>query len=118
MRLYLIPRPTVVVRNWTTKRLMRISECFLNEQFRPAALVKMAPTGVEDPPESKHIGQNTFYYYGPGGGGAQYPDGYYFNLRGKILVIDFHGPYDDADKTPTPATKRMEEKVLATFREF
>ena len=53
----------------------------------------------------------------PGGGGASYPDGYYFNLRGKILIIDFDGPYED-DKTPTPATKKLEKKVLGTFREF
>ena len=55
--------------------------------------------------------------YGPGGGGVSYPDGYYFNLHGKILVIDFDGPYEN-DKTPTPETKKMELKVLASFREF
>ena len=78
----------------------------------------MAPTGIESPPEPVHAGKNTFYYYGPGGGGVQYPDGYYFNLRGKILVVDFDGPYDNADKTPTATTKKMEQKILASFRIF
>jgi hypothetical protein len=77
----------------------------------------MAPTGIDSPPEPVRIGKNTFYYYGPGGGGVSYPDGYYFNLRGKILVIDFDGPYEN-DKTPTLETKKMELKVLASFREF
>jgi hypothetical protein len=94
-----------------------IGVCALDEDFRPGALVKMAPTGFDSPPESQRMGENTFYNYGPGGGGVQYPDGYYFNLRGKILVIDFDGPYEN-DKTPTPETKKMEQKVLATFREF
>jgi hypothetical protein len=77
----------------------------------------MAPTGFDSPPEPQRIGQNTFYYYGTGGGGVSYPDGYYFNLHGKILAIDFDGPYEN-DKTPTPETNQMEQKVLASFREF
>jgi hypothetical protein len=60
-----------------------IGVCVLDEDFRPAALVSMAPTGIESPPEPLLIGKNTFYYYGPGGGGVSYPDGYYFNLHGK-----------------------------------
>jgi hypothetical protein len=82
-----------------------------------STLQTMAPTGIDSPPESVRIGKNKFYYYGPGGGGVSYPDGYYFNLHGKILVIDFDGPYEN-DKTPTPETKKMELKVLASFREF
>jgi hypothetical protein len=79
--------------------------------------MKMAPTGYDSPPEPVRAEKNTFYYYGPGGGGASYPDGYYFNLRGKILLIYFDGPYEN-DKTPTPATKKIEQKVLVSFREF
>ena len=94
-----------------------IGVCVINEAFSTSSLVKMAPTGIESPPEPVDAGKNTFYYYGPGGGGVAYPDGYYFNLRGKILVIDFDGPYDN-DKTPTATTKKMEQKVLATFRIF
>ena len=95
----------------------KIGVCVLDEVFQTASLVEMAPTGIDSPPEPVRIGKNTFYYYGPGGGGVDYPDGYYYNLRGKILVIDFDGPYEN-DKTPTPATKKMEQKVLASFREF
>ena len=80
-------------------------------------LVEMTPTGIESPPEPVHFGKNTFYYYGPGGGGVAYPDGYYYNLRGKILIINFDGPYEN-DKTPALATKKMEQKILASFREF
>ena len=94
-----------------------IGVCVVDEDFRPDALVRMAPTGFDSPPEPQRIGQNTFYYYGPGGGGVSYPDGYYFNLHGKILAIDFDGPYEN-DKTPTPETKQMEQKALASFREF
>jgi hypothetical protein len=79
--------------------------------------MKMAPTGYDSPPEPVRLGKHTFYYYGPGGGGVSYPDGYYYNLRGKILVIYFDGPYEN-DKTPTAATKTMEKKVVGTFREF
>lgn len=77
----------------------------------------MAPTGIESPPEPFPVGKNTFYYYGPGGGGVSYPDGYFFDLRGKLLVIDFDGPYEN-EKTPTPETKQMERKILESFQEF
>ncbi len=46
-----------------------------------------------------------------------YPDVYYFDLGGKILGIDFDGPYEN-EKTPTPATKQMEQRVLKSFQEF
>ncbi len=77
----------------------------------------MAPTGIDSPPKPIQIGENTFYYYGPGGGGVDYPDVYYFDLGGKILGIDFDGPYEN-EKTPTPATKQMEQRVLKSFQEF
>ena len=91
--------------------------CVLDDVFQTSNLVRMAPTGYETPPDRVRIGKNTFYYYGPGGGGVAYPDGYFFNLRGKILVIYFDGPYEN-EKTPTPATKKMEQKLLASFRDF
>lgn len=94
-----------------------IGVCVIDELFSTSSLVMMAPTGIESPPEPVHAGKNKFYYYGPGGGGVSYPDGYYFNLRGEILVIDFDGPYAN-DKTPTAATKEMALKVLATFSIF
>jgi hypothetical protein len=95
----------------------RIGVCVEHEDFDVSTLVRNAPTGIDSPPEPVRLGKHTFYYHGPGGGGASYPDGYYYNLRGKILVIYFDGPYEN-DKTPTPATKKMEKKVLGTFREF
>lgn len=72
-----------------------ISVSFSDEPFDLQSFVKNAPTGIESPPEPFRAGQNTFYHYGPGGGGVGYPDGFFFNLRGKVLVIEFDGPYID-----------------------
>lgn len=91
--------------------------CMTAEKFRLSALVKAAPTGIDGPPDPVRIGDHTFYYYGPGGGGVSYPDQYFFNLRGKTLSIGFDGPYDN-DKTPSEEAKIMERKMLASFREF
>jgi hypothetical protein len=94
-----------------------IGVCVRSWTFRPSNLVRMAPTGSESQPEPVKVGKYTFYFYGAGGGGVHYPDSYDFNFHGKILVIDFYGPYEN-DKSPTPETKKMELKLLATFREF
>lgn len=91
--------------------------CASNDPFRLSEFVKNAPTGIDSPPEPVPIGRNTFYYYGPGGGGVSYPDGYFFNLNGKTLYISFDGPYDN-DKTPSEEAKTMEKTVLESFREF
>ena len=87
------------------------------EPFDLEGLVKEAPMGSESPPEPTSFGNQTFYYYGPGGGGVCYPDTFYYNLNGKALSISFQGPCV-GDKTPTPATKKIEEKLLLTFRAF
>ncbi|NMC51825.1 hypothetical protein GYA54_03805 [Candidatus Kuenenbacteria bacterium] len=76
-----------------------------------------APTGLADPPKKVILGKNTFYYYGPGGGGVNYPDQYFYNLNGQLLIISFDGPYDNS-KTPTDRTKKMESKLLSTFKIF
>jgi len=81
------------------------------------SLTKSAPTGQETPPEPKIIDGQVFYYYGPGGGGVCYPDQFFYDLRGKPLSISFSGPCVN-DRTPTPATKEIEQKLLATFRTF
>ena len=74
-----------------------------------------APTGFEDiDPEAKKIGANTFYYYGAGGGGVEYPDKYFYDVNGKILAIAFDGPYENS-KTPTDEMKMFETEFLATF---
>jgi hypothetical protein len=85
--------------------------------FDLESFIKGAPTGSESPPEPVKIGDYTFYYYGPGGGGVCYPDQYFFNLLRKTLTIDFDGPCRN-DKTPTPETKEIERRLLATFRTF
>jgi|GEM_PF-4901117 hypothetical protein len=76
---------------------------------------RFAPTGVTKAPASMTFGQNIFYYYGPGGGGVSYPDQYFFNLNGKLLIFIFDGPYDN-DKTPSPAAKQTEGQILATLQ--
>jgi hypothetical protein len=85
--------------------------------FDLQSFVETAPTGIESPPEPVHIGRYTFYYYGPGGGGVQYADAYFFDLRGKTLTVTFDGPYD-GDKTPSAETKKLEPEIMATFCTF
>jgi hypothetical protein len=63
------------------------------------------------------LGGVTFYYVAPGGGGVFYPDDYLFNLRGKILHIEFDGPYFH-DNHPSEEAKKLEPQLLATFRTF
>lgn len=108
-----------------------VSEALINPQFpyaeinvylRPDAFnlqnfVAEAPMGSESPPAPRKFGNEVFYYYGPGGGGVAYPDGFYYDLNGKTLTFEFNGPYAN-DKTPTPETKKIEEEMLATFRTF
>ena len=90
---------------------------FGNKTFDLPGLVDHAPTGIDFPPEPFSAGRNTFYRYGPGGGGVFYPDQYFFNLKGKTLCITFDGPYE-RDKTPIPSTKALEPKLLSTLRVF
>ena len=74
-----------------------------------------APTGNESfNPEQKVFGKNTFYYYGPGGGGVCYADQYFLNLTNKILHFRFHGC--ENDKTPSDEMKFIEQQILSTFR--
>lgn len=95
-----------------------IDVCFLDKAFRESTLIRMAPTGLIEPPEEVIAGKNTFYYYGAGGGGVSYPDTYYFNLRGRILIVYFDGPYDRHSKSPIRGTKAIEQKLLATLEVF
>ena len=43
--------------------------------------------------------EQSFYYYGPGGGGVEYPDQYFLNLKRKTLLIIFDGPYIDGQNS-------------------
>jgi hypothetical protein len=90
---------------------------FEDKAFDLQSLVARAPTGYDSPPEPAPAGPNTFYYYGPGGGGVDYADQYFFDLKGKTLYISFSGPYVN-DKTPSSETKALEPKLLASLRTF
>ena len=91
---------------------------FLDEKqvFNLESLTLLAPTGIEGPPEPKHIGTGTFYFYGPGGGGVEYADRYWFDLRGKTLGFVFQAA--PANNIPSPYTQSIEEPMLQTFRTF
>jgi hypothetical protein len=90
---------------------------FENKAFDLQGLVENTPTGYDSPPDPVSAGPNTFYYYGPGGGGVSYADQYFLDLRGKTLYITFDGPYVN-DKTPSPGTKSLEPRLLSTLRVF
>jgi hypothetical protein len=86
--------------------------------FRPEELTQRAPTGQQDsPPQRIHAAYGEFYYYGRGGGGVNYPDVFYFGIRGRTFSIDFVGPYSESN-IPDPETKRIEPEVLASFHSF
>jgi hypothetical protein len=71
-------------------------------------LLKYAPTGLENnQPQLKTFGQNQFYYFGPGGGGVNYPDQYFYNLNGQVLIFKFDGP---------PAAKQLVSQILSTLK--
>ena len=93
----------------------RIEFSLANEPFDLNNL-GVPPTGQEGPPPAVQEGANTFYYYGAGGGGVEYPDRFFFNLRGKTLSIVFDGPYQG--KSPDEATEKIESQMLASFRVF
>ena len=94
-----------------------LSVVFSSETFDLERIVTLAPNGVIklDPVQ---VGSYTFHYWGPGGGGANYPDVYFFNLRGKTLWFEFDGPYTGTSKSPDEQTRQLEPKVLATFKAF
>lgn len=72
-------------------------------------------TGWVEPSPERVSGQ-TFYYIGPGGGGVTYPDTFFYNLGGRILIIEFDGPYPTESKTPSDTTKAIEKLVLQSLR--
>jgi hypothetical protein len=87
-------------------------------RFRPSELTKYAPTGLQDvPPKRIHAAHMDLYFYGPGGGGVDYPDAFYFGLRGKTFSLLFWGPYK-GDKSPAEETRAIEPLVLASVRKF
>ncbi len=88
---------------------------WLDKRFKPQQLDDISRSG--NPPEPTQIDGVTFYYDGPGGGGVNYSDDYLLILRGKILHIEFDGPYIN-DNHPSERAKKLEPQLLATFRTF
>jgi|SRR5579863_2429200 len=88
---------------------------WLDKRFKLEQLDDISRSG--NPPERTQINGVTFYYVGPGGGGVDYPDDYLFKLQGKILHIEFDGPYVN-DNHPFEKTKKLEPQLLGTFRMF
>jgi hypothetical protein len=86
----------------------------LERRFKPQQLDEISQSG--NPPEPTKIGGLTFYYNHPGGG-VDYSDDYLFKLRGKLLHIEFPGPYTN-DNKPAEETRKLEPKILTTFRIF
>ena len=86
------------------------------QTFNLQSLARLAPTGIEGPPEPKHIGTETFYFYGPGGGGVAYADRYFLGFRNKTLDFMFQAAPDI--NVPSQYTQSIEEPMLQTFRTF
>jgi hypothetical protein len=94
------------------------AKIWVSTEVRPFDLEALtqshAPTGVEFPPAPRQFGTHVFYGYGAGGGGVDYPDQYFVNLKEKILHFDFDGPYEY--KSPNGETRDLEPRILKTFR--
>ena len=87
-----------------------------SDLFDLQMLVRDAPTGYDTPPAPARYGVNVFYHYGAGGGGVAYPDSYYFNLHGRVLELEFDGPYPGNDKSPNAQTQAVEKVILSSFK--
>ena len=83
--------------------------------FNLQDLTRFAPTGVEDPPKPVRVSGKTFYFYGVGGGGVNYPSQYFFDLNGSALAFSFDGPYGD-EKGLTAEGEAMARRILSTLR--
>jgi hypothetical protein len=77
-----------------------------------------APAGLDDtPPATVRVGRRVFSFYGHGGGGVDYSDQYLMEMNGKILSIQFGGPWKDS-KSPIEETKKLETKILSTLQTY
>jgi hypothetical protein len=106
-----------------TTGTMTHNQALINFVYRPRQfsikeLQALAPTGIDQPPTPMRYGRAIFYFYGAGGGGVEYPDEFFVDLRGKILIIGFFGPYKGGSKSPTKETQDLEKKILPTFRSY
>lgn len=89
---------------------------YINQTFNDNYLKNFAPPGLTNiSPVPVTYGNNTFYYYGYGVG-LNNPDRYFYNLNGKILLIEFAGPYGNDSHSPTTITKVYEKIILDSFK--
>ena len=72
--------------------------------------------GLRQSTKGTDINGLTFYDNGPGGA-VDYSDDFPFNLHGRILHVEFDGPYI-SDKHPSENTAKLEPELLTTFRNF
>ncbi len=84
-----------------------------DKAFKLQELASMTSSG--DAPEPTKIGGLTFYYSGLSDREG-YSDYYFFNLRGKLLHINFVDP--NAENSSSHETKESEKEILKTFRTF
>jgi hypothetical protein len=91
---------------------------YLSKPVLVRDLQTYAPTGYDAPPMPVQVGHGTFYFYGAGGGGVNYPDLYFIQIKGHFLNIQFDGPYPDGYKSPSEEMQKLEPQILATFRTY
>jgi hypothetical protein len=84
-----------------------------DKAFKLQELASMTSSG--DAPEPTEIAGLTFYYSGRSDR-VEYSDYYFFNLRGKLLHIDFGDP--NVENSSFHETKESEKEILKTFRTF
>jgi hypothetical protein len=99
---------------WTSAS---ITVLFSNAPCTLEYMLHYAPNGPEAPSEVQ-VGSHTFYEWGAGGGGVDYPDVYHFNLHGHTLTLIFSGPYTEGSKSPDQRTQEIEKKILASLKTF
>jgi|SRR5580692_2837022 hypothetical protein len=85
-----------------------------DKPFKLEELRKMTAAG--DEPEPTEIGGLTFYFSGRGARQSGYSDYYFFNLRGKLLHVEFDDPY--IDDLSSHESKESEKEILQTFLAF
>jgi hypothetical protein len=102
--IYIVVRDTSQRGSIVALQAQREIYVWLDKRFKLEQLDEISRSG--NPPEPTKINGVTFYYVGPGGGVVDYSDDFLFNLRGKILHIEFDGPYIN-DNHPSEEAKKL-----------
>jgi hypothetical protein len=103
---------------WPVNNKASISFVYIPKTFSMRQMQTCcAPTGADEPPAPMRFGGHVFYFYGPGGGGVDYPDEFLIEMNGKILLTSFGGPWKNS-KSPIEEIRRLEPKILSTFQTF